>query len=631
MLAVRSVPRLAGALVVGWAAFAYRFLTPGFHNDHFEHLSMARQVLFGEWPGRDFFDPGRPLTVLLSAAAQWWPGPTLLSEALLAIGGLASGAAIVFWLVSGATRSSAIGVLSACLVILIAPRLYSYPKVLVFAVALLAVWTYIDRPSRVRLAVMALATVFAFLMRHDFGVYVGVTAVVTLVWLHRRAAIPPLAAYMVVGAAAVAPYLGWLSRHDLLAGPGASGAASLVDAAQVTWRPLRLDLSNGLVHLNPVLAQVVVRWVPGVDPVVRESLERRYGLTGAVVEGEHTYGYGLTDASRANLRALVNDSSVVDTGGIVRGAAVLDVPIWERWTITLGLSRIVWGPFFSASDAEAWLYYFFWIIALVALILAWRLPSGRRASEGAKIGSAATLGVLLNLFLIRGSLDSRLPDVVIPAAIAGGYLLWRGVRRARHGPWAGRIAAAIGIAGCLLLFWAALTTYERSASLARLATAVFRFDRLRTAASELGRRPIEARELPGSPSVVYLTRYLHACTAPGDRVLLVAYEPQVFYFSERLFAGGMAYFHQRRFSSEPEQAMIVRRLERERVPVVIIEEERLRMLQDDYPQVYRHVTTQYVDAARTAFGDDRQWRVLVDPKLEPMSTRDTLPCYAASS
>lgn len=631
MLALRSAPRLAAAIVVGWAAFAYRFLTPGFHNDHFEHLSMARQVLFGEWPGRDFFDPGRPLTVLLSAAAQWWPGPTLLSEALLTIGGLALGAAIVFWLVSGVTQSSTIGVLSACLVVLIAPRLYSYPKVLVFAVTLLALWTYVDRPSRARLAVLALTTVFAFLMRHDFGVYTGVTFVATLLWLHRRAALTPVAAYVVIGAIAVSPYLGWLSHHDLLAGPGASGAASLLGAAQVTWRPLRLDLSNGLMHLNPVLAQVVVRWIPGLDPAMRESLERRYGLTGAVVEGENTREYGLTDASRANVRALVNDPNVVDTGGIIRGAAVLDVPILERWAITLGFSRIVWGPFFTAYDAEAWLYYFFWIIALAALVLVWRLPPDRRVSEGAKIGSVAVLGVLLNLFLIRGSLDSRLPDVVIPAAVAGGYVLWRWIDRARNGsrPW--RIVHAVGVAACLLLFWAALTTYERSASPARLATAGFRVDQLRTAAGELSKRPIEARELPGSASVIYLTRYLHACTAPEDRVLLVAYEPQVFYFSERLFAGGMAFFHQRRFSSEPEQSMIVGRLQRERVPVVIIEEERLRMLQDDYAQVYGRVTRQYVAAARTTFGDDRRWRVLVDPKREPLSTRDGLPCYERSS
>jgi hypothetical protein len=39
------------ALFVAWTAFAYRFSAPYFHNDHFEHLSMARQMLFGELPG----------------------------------------------------------------------------------------------------------------------------------------------------------------------------------------------------------------------------------------------------------------------------------------------------------------------------------------------------------------------------------------------------------------------------------------------------------------------------------------------------------------------------------------------------------------------------------------------------
>jgi hypothetical protein len=394
---------------------------------------------------------------------------------------------------------------------------------------------------------------------------------------------------------------------------------------------LRLDLSQGVVHLDPVRASVAVRWRPAVDAGAREALERRYGLVDGGAEGERTFRYGLTDASSANLRALVNDPNVVDTAGINRGAAVLDAPAWRRWIIALGVTRIVWGPFFTPYDAEAWLYYFFWIIPLAALVVAWLMRTDRRSPDVVKVGAAALMGILLNLFLIRGSLDSRLPDVVVPAAVTGGFLLWRWIKTAREASAVWRATSITGLAVVSILFWAALTTYERSVSAGRLATAGVRVASMRDATGELGTRPIDVRELPGSPSVASLIRYVHACTSPEDRLLLVAYEPQVFYFSERLFAGGMAYFHQRRFSSDPEQARIVDALRNERVPLVIIEGERLRMLRDDYAQVDEYVTTRYVPVMQGTFGDDRVWHVLADPRRTVTSMRDGLPCYRASS
>ena len=59
----------AGALVTFALVFAYRWLTVNFTNDQFVHLSRARQILLGELPVRDFFDPGLFLQYYASAAA----------------------------------------------------------------------------------------------------------------------------------------------------------------------------------------------------------------------------------------------------------------------------------------------------------------------------------------------------------------------------------------------------------------------------------------------------------------------------------------------------------------------------------------------------------------------------------
>src|SRR5471032_3084057 len=60
----------AGALAIGLLAFAFRYLTVGtIENDHFVMLARAQQVLHGDWPVRDFEDPGQPLFYLLTAGA----------------------------------------------------------------------------------------------------------------------------------------------------------------------------------------------------------------------------------------------------------------------------------------------------------------------------------------------------------------------------------------------------------------------------------------------------------------------------------------------------------------------------------------------------------------------------------
>ena len=61
----------AVAIGVAVAAAIFRVLTmSGFSNDHFVILTPAAQMLLGEWPVRDFVDPGMPLMYGMSAVAH---------------------------------------------------------------------------------------------------------------------------------------------------------------------------------------------------------------------------------------------------------------------------------------------------------------------------------------------------------------------------------------------------------------------------------------------------------------------------------------------------------------------------------------------------------------------------------
>ncbi len=92
----RGTGTWVGVVLVAVVTFFYRYLTLEFTNDHFVHLSRAFQIVEGEVPLRDFFDPGLFLQYYASAAALLWSGHNLLGEGLLTAGFIALGSALTF-------------------------------------------------------------------------------------------------------------------------------------------------------------------------------------------------------------------------------------------------------------------------------------------------------------------------------------------------------------------------------------------------------------------------------------------------------------------------------------------------------------------------------------------------------
>jgi hypothetical protein len=174
-------------------AVAWRFLTfTGFSNDHYAHLVMAQQVLMGDRPIRDFADPGWPLAYTLTALGWLVAGKTMAAEWVISTAGFAVGAACTVAAGYRLSGSLAIATIVTVIEILIFPRAYSYPKVLMYAAgawALLALAADLSRrpstmlgasPSTVlgagRIALMAAIVAIAFLFRHDHGLFLGIGA-----------------------------------------------------------------------------------------------------------------------------------------------------------------------------------------------------------------------------------------------------------------------------------------------------------------------------------------------------------------------------------------------------------------------------------------------------------------------
>src|SRR4029453_3327304 len=122
---------LRPSIVLGLTTFlltaAIRFLSlNGFPNDHFVHLALARQILLGDLPVRDFQDPGRPLMYGPSVVAQLLLGQTFFWETILSPPALGLAGTITAAVVMRLTSSIPLALGAVAFEVLIFPRTYSY-------------------------------------------------------------------------------------------------------------------------------------------------------------------------------------------------------------------------------------------------------------------------------------------------------------------------------------------------------------------------------------------------------------------------------------------------------------------------------------------------------------------------
>ena len=171
----------SAALILFVLVASLRFLSlTGFPDDHYVHLAGAQQMLHGEWPSRDFVDLGAPLTYAISAAAQAVFGQRQLTEALLMATAFGLGAVLTLRAGVMLTGSIVLGLAAALIEVLVYPRTYSYPKIVLYSVAAVALLWYTARPSRARIVSLAGLSAFAALVRHDHGLYIGIASLVAV-------------------------------------------------------------------------------------------------------------------------------------------------------------------------------------------------------------------------------------------------------------------------------------------------------------------------------------------------------------------------------------------------------------------------------------------------------------------
>jgi hypothetical protein len=655
-LARNTVVAVIAVALVG-LTIAFRMLTMGgslggFENDQFVTLSQAQQIAMGDWPMRDFIELGMPLTVMLSALGQVTLGHTLFAEALLTAGLIGACTAILFVLSWRASGSIPIALVVALVQIAMAPRFYNYPKLLAYAMAIPALWWYLDRPSRRRLVPIAVVAVVAFLLRHDHGLYVGLAAVVAVAlvrqWDVRKMA-SDIAFLGAIAFAIVLPYLLFIQLHGGLVPYFESFVRYANQTAQRTAfgsAPVSFDWSRPLVMRVPAPApppRINVRWANGVSGERRAERERALGLIEPEPRSADVINYALTDSSTVHLAEIVHDAAVADTEGIDRQTFVLNdsrythVPATRERAVAYLRSVRVLPGILQAGNAVPFLYYLMYAAPVAAFLIA--LYRGDAASpipwnrSAHKIIVVAVLALLIDRAFLRGNLDSRLADVsevvgVLAAWVASVAL----ARRSRH-PWMATAAVVMLVVVATSLSVEAVENVSSQVAQTGVTTG---WSSVRARAQSvhdlLTATPAVDAWPADSPGVERVAHYVSACTAPDDRVLAIGYIPELFFMAHRRFAAGSVWIQPNFFDSDADQQLMIQRIVRYRVPIVITvpEPEYTSEYVAAFPALTTLLRNDYEEIATTDFGRGFRFRVLSRRNLA--ATRryafNQLPCFS---
>jgi len=566
-------PRIHGwpgwlvGLMVFAGSFLFRFLDPYFYNDHFLWISGGRQVLvYGELPFRDFFDPGYFLQHLASAGSQRVFGYNLLGEALLSISLLSAGTAITFMLSSRISRSYAIGLLAAALVVGMYPRLYNYHKVFFLAFGLLVLWRYVDRPTTWNLVLVGLTTAVAFLFRHDNGLYMALPVVVVIVAAHwndwgrllRRAAL--------YAASAILPLLPFFVFLELNGGVVAYFSSGAEWALQrrgtvAPWPTFTADASAPLSIFQPANAFV---WLYALFITLPF-------LTLLVLACQH-----------------------------VRWRRVAATPPEAIKILPAAILCAVSAPLLLRTPLEARLAD---VVAPTAVIGAWLL--------GQWFGPIRWQETLARSRQPRSGPSPTLLRQVTVASL----------------PTAFRSITAVAIVGITSISVA--TAGELQERLEESAifdgpTAVL--DRGEEVFDQLRESPPDRELYPGD-NELRLARYVRECTQPDDRLLVTSFAPQLYFYSGRAAAGGAiqvdatAEQQAEYLASVPGEPVPV---------VIAVEEEDGDYFESTFETIEDYLRENYRVALQLDPGDDDpSYRVLVHKQRVPSGVyrRWSLPCY----
>lgn len=557
------------ALLIGAGVAILRWLTLDFDNDYFMHVAWAAEIRLGELPVRDFVEPGFALQTLISFALIKLFGYQMAAEGIVACALIGTGAACTYAICRRLGLSRTVSATAAILTGLTYPRLYAYPKAFVYPTALLALTIHVGRPRKSTLALLALVTAVAFLLRHDHGIYVAIPTL-GAVWFAAGGDWPArcraIGSYAGLALLFTLPWMAWITvsgHHEQYVRALAGQGADAVTRFNIPEHGLHIDTAAPLIALDPPPDPEVTGWWP---PAQRVRL----------------------------LPGLLNEANA--------------------------LTWLTWATFALPG-----------MLLVVEAVRAARVR--RELSDTTNVAVLATCAMAIIGYqtLVRGSPDSRLGDVASLTWIAAACLATLGWKLKGPGRRPTRIAICLllGATAASAVVYGRVPVRLEKAGVDGPTSALRRAEQV---LARYKQHPLEVFAPPDAAGLSTLARWLHECTFPRQRVAVIGFEPEINVWAERGFAGGLAYFHQGWMSDPPDQRIALDRWRTQDAPFVLLMTTEADAFRKDYGNVSSWVADRYTPVQTSTFGGNKEVTVLLNRDAAVRSThaRTNLPCLTGS-
>jgi hypothetical protein len=652
---LRRSPLVWGGLIAVLAASYQLLLASEPLNDQFMSVVWGREILFGRLPVRDFFEAGEPLTEFISAASGFLVGYRLLAEALIVAVAMGIGTWVVFWVTNQLTGSTIPSALAAVLVAIAGGRSYSYPKILIYAIAAALIWRYIQQQTWQRLATLSIWTGAAFLWRHDHGMYLAFATALTLALAHgfTRPAAVRLALAGTLALAVSAPYLGWVQWKRgvvayLVDGRGVV-ASELNDNGSFRFSRWPVRRLSDVVQIDPqsnYAPQVHIKWSAESTSDERSATLARFHL---VADSEPIEGQPvrLLDPKPQNIRALLNDPIVQDTNGINRATSSVPYTTWnalDRARFNNAWLRIRLLPVFEnaevAGQAAAWLFFVVVVTAVAWAALPRRNQEAVELQRQKAVGAIAGLALMSLPGLLRQPLSVYAPDVVVLPAILAGWAAWELWRESTRLPklaWASRAGAVVL---CSLLMFSVGGVGRLRQRVDWLAGGWRSVEKVQMVWSDAWERLVVTPPIAywqgrrAVPATVVLARYVRSCTSEDAPLMVVSFSPDLQFYADRRLASRHLLLGRGRWTSETDQQLSLVKLRNAPPPIVIAQEPFYSAtFSRAYPSIADYLRNEYVVSGQLPDNNGHAYLVLSRADLEPSGTDADLgwPCFVPAA
>ena len=241
------------------------------------------------------------------------------------------------------------------------------------------------------------------------------------------------------------------------------------------------------------------------------------------------------------------------------------------------------------------------IVAMAPLALlrvGWRQWRHHEPPEfaDAKIVATGLLSICVSIFILRDPVGARLGAAAPPALVLAAWIARPWLPRGLSKPLLAALALVIAASAVVMVQQQGRRLLRAPSALARRVAAV---------TSALGAAPPGTIYFPDNGALAGMAGYLRACTSSDARVLVTWFAPEIYFFSQRGFAGGMVVFLGEHWSSEQDQRRTIEQLDAQSVPLAIVQTESSDGFRSTFPLVSAYLDSSYRLAGATSFGDPR--------------------------